>query len=214
LTTTGNTGITIWASSDPASIHGASAAQEASIRNRIVASFTTEATRDAAYSGLTSAQKAGILCWVVSREGHCYWDPTSAGWQWVSVRRPLIEASRPSAADSSGAVLVDILLMPSTTLPPGNRRVMVIASSNVVALANGGSYPMAQITGTGIAGSEGNCATFTGFSGASSFVHLTRTVTVSGSVSYLMRGKDSHPTSPGAVRFTDSILQVYDLGPA
>src|SRR3954469_10210223 len=109
-------GVRVWDSTEAASIHAASLAQGQSIDQRIVSTFATVTARNAAFTTLTSAQKAGIICWIVDREGHSYWDPTNAEWRWMGVNNILFLGTRVSNADTtqtSTSTAQSIILMPT-----------------------------------------------------------------------------------------------------
>lgn len=209
LTTTGSTGITIWAAGDTASIHGASAAQEASLRNRIVATFGDVTARDAAYTGLTGAQKAGIICWIVNRGAHCYFDFTSNNWQWLSVHRKVAGGIRASAANSASIVGGQIIPCAAVTLPPGNRLLHITASSVVTNLSTTGTNTgRAYVTGLG---DGDNWLQVSLAPAQQSSVSRQWYEVKSGTVQYELWGLQSTGDASG-VRFANSWIQVFDLG--
>lgn len=201
-------------SSQPSfTVHGDALAT--SIFTRITTFYATESERNTETvvpTKMSAAQKLGMRCWVDERKGFCFWD--GSAWRWEPQRNVLMDGRRSAAAESSGSALVPIILMSNTALPPGDRRLQIIASCNMVALATGNSLPRAVVSGPGIAASEGAVAGVSLFAGFPFSAARTWTVVTSGTVSYNMYGQDAHPTAPVAVRFTDSILQVFDLGPA
>lgn len=181
--------------------------------------FASTGARDTAYAAVIAAGKVGMSCYITNRAGVCRYvhgNNSTKGWKWEPQRNTLMDSRRSAAADSSGAAMVDILLMPAVTLPPGNRRLLIYASANAVCLTSNSGIPQGVLTGPGISAGEGLL-----MGGPSQLAGYPTKVTggpwsvvASGSVSYNLRGKDGHPTAPAAVRFTDSILQVFDCGPA
>lgn len=209
----GNTGGYIATGSDGVNVPAVTVGIEAQWWTKVVGNFATLAARDAAYSSLTLLNRRGILCWVDETKGHYSHDGT--GWRPLGLNHEILDGSRAAAADSTGPTTSDIILGSSITLPAGNRRLMIIASSNVTALTNIGSFPRVIVAGPGISATEGYMQSAAlPFAGAAATVSRVWRPVVSGTVAYTMRGMDGHPTAPAAVRFTDSILHVTDLGTA
>lgn len=203
--------------------HGASLAD--SIFTRIITYFateterTTETTSSVSGAGvkMTNAQKLGMKCWVDSRKGYYFWD--GAEWQPEPQHNVVFEGTRAAAADSSGASLVDIITgMASTALPAGARKLEIHATSQASAIAvstSGGVFATVQVTGPGISASDVNAiAGPLTFIGAPGLCHRIWNVVASGNVQYQMKGKDGNPLGQAAVRFSNSFLSVFDLGPA
>lgn len=205
----GPTGIYTHDGTSAASIRIATASMESSLRNRIIGTFANTTARDAAYSGLSSAQKQGIHAWIVNREGLSFWDATSNKWSWVSVNRTLIDQTRPSAADTSGGGLgIQIILSPVVTLPPGNRLIQVYANASVTNIGTTNAKLARIYVNSGTIRSQvylpaGTTDVTLRIDGA--------TFVANGTVDVDLWGLT---TSAGdAARFTGSSLRVIDCGP-
>lgn len=170
--------------------------------------------RDAAYDAAITAGKVGMRCYITNRAGYCCYVHTNnsgKAWVWEPQHNVLLDGHRLVAADATGTTPCDIILMPSVTLPPGNRRVLVRASAVVQALT-GACTPRAYVEGPGIASPETYLQTSLPAVGVEGTVSREWEVVVSGAVAWNMRGINT--VAGASVRFVGSILQVIDRGPA
>ena len=177
--------------------------------------FASTGARDSAYAAAITAGKVGMRCYITNRAGYCCYvhvdNSGTKGWVWEPQHNAMLDARRLSNADATGTTPFDIILMPSTALPPGNRRVLVRASTVAEALT-GASIARAYVDGPGISGTETYMQTYLPALNAQATVSREWEVVTSGSVSWNLRGIS---TSGGTnARFQGSVLQVFDLGPA
>jgi hypothetical protein len=192
-------------------VPGDMAAMEASLRNRIVARFADTTARDAAYTGLTSSQKQGILCWIDNRAGHCYWDPTGSGsWQWMSVHRKVTGGTRASAADSASVTPGVVIPLAAVALPSGNRLLHVVASGVIQNLSGSGSAIGRLFVTPGLPDGDNYLQASLG-PGEQNSVSRDWYLVASGTVQYQLSGLMVSGTASG-VRFTNTWMQVFDLG--
>lgn len=205
-------GIRVWDATEPVSIHGASSAQAGSLNLKIVGKYADVAARDAAYTGVADGDLAGTVCWIINRAGHCYHDGTA--WQWQSINRVLMDNKRPSAANSAGTSPVNIILMPDVVLPAGNRLISIRAASQAYNISSPAAnvYPRIYVSGTNMSDGDNWAQSYlpasTGFPTTCVNSWL---VVASGTCHWHLIGLDA--SGAGISSFTDSRLQVYDLGP-
>jgi hypothetical protein len=182
--------------------------------------FASTGARDTAYAAAIAAGKVGMTCYITNRAGFSEYVHTDnsggKGWRWRPQANDILTQTRPSAADSAGGNLIDIILLGPYVLPPGNRRVQVKTRSVVVQLTGGSAAarPQGQTTGNGFGTNQGISQAATNFAGDTGLIQCDEIVVTSGTVSYSYRGRDGHATTPQSVRFTDSYMVVTDLGPA
>jgi hypothetical protein len=191
---------------DAATIHTISANLANTANPWVIGSAADTTTRDANYSADITAGKVGMKCWIVNRSGHCTYTGASFGWRWEPQRNVLINATRPSAANSAGNVGQSIMLMAPVTLPPNNRWIEVTIKSDVQNLT---SVPgIARIyDGNSNTGISEYCPGNAGVVLAHTFPLLVRT----GTYSFNLFGHD--PLNVTNLSFTNSYLQICDLGP-
>lgn len=207
------TGVRIWDPNEPVSVHGASSAQALSITTKVVGQFPDVTARNAAYNGYSNAQKAGAICWVVNRAAHSMHDGTA--WQWMPVRRTLCDVRRPSPAVTQGTGGISIIdAMVPTALPPGNRRIEIIGSTNAINHSpdQTDAYARAYPNGTNMPDGERWAQGFLPASSAGYPITLSNVwhVVASGTVEWDFWGLNARG---GAIlEFMSSRFQVYDLG--
>lgn len=212
---TGLTGIAIWDENDPVSIHGASAAQEVSIRNRINAKFATTTARDTAYSGLTDADKAGARCWVTERAGFCSHDGTA--WQWDTTMRVIVDEYRSDPAGAGGATPVDVILTGPYVLPgtTGSRRISLSAYTYVTNQPGGtigNALPRIRIETLAASSVIAQDQRWLE-SGQSTDLRISWTTTIPSGTTIYPKIRALVASGP-ACYFYGAQLQVFDMGPA
>lgn len=206
---------------EPASVAVGTANMGRSIFTRIVTYYATETERDNETTSsptgvgvkMTDAEKRAMVCWVDSRGGFCYWDPTSGDWEWVSVHRKVTGGTRASAADSASITPGAVIPLAPVALPPGNRLLHIEASGVIQNLQ--------PISGT----AQGRLFVTPGLPDGDSWLQspilapleqitVSRPwyVVASGTVQFQLYGLMVQGTASG-VRFTNTWIQVFDEGP-
>lgn len=114
---------------------------------------TTSAANTLA-AAMTSGEKLGTRQWVDDRKGWRTWD--GSRWLWEPQNNLLAEGTRSFGPAVTGAGSPQaIILTPTVTLPPGNRRVRIVAAT-LAGNANGGGGAITQarayISGTNMLG--------------------------------------------------------------
>jgi hypothetical protein len=180
--------------------------------------FASTGARDSAYATAIAAGKVGMTCYITDRAGFSeYVHISSAGtkaWRWKPQLVALAEPTAAAAAESTGGALIPIILTGPFVLPAGNRRIKVKTRSICTQLTSGEARPQGVLTGNGLGTNQGVSQCTTTFLGDTGVVECEVTVTTSGTVSYSYQGRDGHATIAHTIRFTDSFMQVFDLGPA
>ncbi len=178
--------------------------------------------RDGLYATAIAAGKVGMRCYVTNRAGFSVYQHISTStkvWVWEPQRRPLAMETRTSDADSSGGNLIDIILTGPFVLPAGNRLIQVLVRSKGVQLTGSGApspseaKPQLQVIGSGFSPGYNDVTRLTTFPGAQTTLENEWYITASGTCSWALRGRDGHETVAQSVRFSNSILQIFDLGP-
>lgn len=197
------------------------AAMAASINTKVIGVYADTAARDAAYSGLTSAQKLGIQAWVTNRQGYSYWDPTSNNWKWMGQNRIIANIDQVANVATSTVAYRSLMSMPSAvTLPPGNRLIQVAFSGFVTQTAtgagNGECTPRISVSGSGMGAVGASNTVIQGYlPGAVGWqISLSRTwqYILSGTVNIDVQCAIA--PANGILTFSGGRLDVTDCGPS
>lgn len=191
-----------------------------SINTKIVGDFANTTERDAAYAGLSGAQKDGIICYRADRQGHQRFSLTYNKWLWLREENVLFDGTYSPGADvntSNGTGGITLLgIGTPVTLPPGNRRIMVHASmlvTNLDAPTNTSSSPRAILYGTGVGvGAQSFMQTWLppGAQNFQAILSRTFVLTLNGTCDIAIRGT---VVNGGFCRFSDTKLTIIDTGP-
>lgn len=212
---TTSAGVVYWNSTQAASVAAGTAALANSINTKVVGHYSSATARDIAYTGLSSAAKGGVLCWVDDRAGWSFWNTNTAAWQWLTLANVLYTATNPPGADATPGTAGSVLLAtPTTALPPGNRLVKVECRGVAQTLGSGANRALGFIAGGLVpVGQQGNNEMWVdlpaGVNNPYSTYQGAWTVKASGNFNCVLYGKAGVMNT----RFLDANLTVTDLGP-